>query len=48
VACRSYVGLGRKKLVNTKKKEEGEKINMMYDEIKKFLCKPKVVMVCIM
>jgi hypothetical protein len=29
------------------KKEDGEKIKVMYDEMKKFLCKQQVVMVCI-
>jgi hypothetical protein len=29
------------------KKEEEEKIKVMYDERKKFLCKPQVVIVCI-
>jgi hypothetical protein len=38
--------LGREKMVYAKK-EKGEEIKVMYDEIKMFLCKPQVVMVCI-
>jgi hypothetical protein len=33
-------------MVNAKK-EEGEKIKVRHDERKKFLCKPQVVIVCI-
>jgi hypothetical protein len=36
----------REKTVHAKK-EKGEKINVMYDEMKMFLYKPQVVMVCI-
>jgi hypothetical protein len=46
LVCRSYIYLGREKVVHTKK-EEDEEIKMMYDEMKKFLCKPQVMMVCI-
>jgi hypothetical protein len=38
--------LGREKVVHAKK-EEGEEINVKYDERKKFLYKPQVVIVCI-
>jgi hypothetical protein len=38
--------LGREKVVHAKK-EEGEEINVRYDERKKFLCKSLVAIVCI-
>jgi hypothetical protein len=38
--------LGREKVVHAKK-EEGEEIKVKYDERKKFLYKPQVVIVCI-
>jgi hypothetical protein len=46
VACRSYVCLGREKVIHAKKQER-EEIKVRYDERKKFLCKPQVVIVCI-
>ena len=46
VAYRSYICLGREKVVHAKK-EEGEKIKVRYDKRKKFICKPQVVVVCI-
>jgi hypothetical protein len=36
----------REKMVYAKKKE-GKEINVRYDESKKFLCKPQVIIVCI-
>ena len=39
--------LGREKVVHAKK-EEGEEINVRHDEKKKVLCKPRVVIVCIL
>jgi hypothetical protein len=44
--CRSYICLGKEKVIYAKK-EEGEKIKVKYDERKKFLYKPHVVIVCI-
>jgi hypothetical protein len=38
--------LGREKVVHAKK-EEGEEIKVRYDERKKFLCKPLVMIVYI-
>jgi hypothetical protein len=38
--------LGREKMVHAKKEKE-EEINVRHDERKKFLCKPQVVIVCI-
>jgi len=38
--------LGREKMVHAKK-EEREEIKVKYDERKKFLYKPQVVIVCI-
>jgi carbon monoxide dehydrogenase subunit G len=38
--------LGIEKMVHAKQ-EEGEKIKVRHDKIKKFLCKPQVVIVCI-
>jgi hypothetical protein len=43
---RSYICLGREKMVHAKK-EEGEKIKLKYDERKKFLYKPRSVIVYI-
>ena len=39
--------LGEREKVVHAKKEEGEEIKMMYYEMKKFLYKPQVVIVCI-
>ena len=39
VAYRSYICLGREKVVHAKK-EEGEKIKVRHDENRKFLYKP--------
>jgi hypothetical protein len=36
----------REKMVHAKK-EEGERIKLRHDERKKFLCKPHIVIVCI-
>jgi hypothetical protein len=48
VACRSYICFGREKVGHAKKEErEREEIKVRYDERKKFLCKPQVVIVCI-
>jgi hypothetical protein len=46
VAYKSYICLGREKVVHAKK-EEGEEIKVRYDESKTFLFKPQVVIVCI-
>ena len=44
MACRSYICLGREKMIHAKK-ENGEKIKVKHDENKKFLCKQQVVIV---
>jgi len=46
VTYRSYVCLGRNKVIRAKK-EGGKKIKERYDERKKFLYKTQVVIVCI-
>jgi len=47
VICRSYICLGKEKVVHVDK-EEGEEIKVRYNERKKFLCKPQETIVCIM
>jgi hypothetical protein len=48
VVCGSYIYAWGEKRWSMLKKKMGEEIKVMYDEMKKFVCKPQVVMVCIM
>jgi hypothetical protein len=44
VAYRNYIYLGERRWFMLKK-EDGEEINVRYDENKKFLCKSQVVII---
>ena len=47
MTCRSYICLGERRWSILKIKEEKEEIKARYDEKKKILYKPQIVIVCI-